>query len=118
MSGLLNAIPGLARHQSTASAPVKDFDLERACRLVDDATALLTNDYPAGALEWLRQNRPDVARYLKECERDLDAVLMAEDMAQLPKVLDRYVDAHRRAFKVFEARPPVIEVDRQGGLFQ
>ncbi len=113
---LLSAIPGLSRHQSEPVRPV--FDLDRAVRLIGEAQELLAGYYPAGALEWLRQMRPDVSAFLKQCERELDAAAAVEDMPVLSRALDRYVEAHRRAFAIYEAAvTPTIAVDEQGGLF-
>lgn len=121
MSGLLSNIPGLAAHQVqvpevTPEPARSDFDREAAFRLVSDAVSLLASFYPAGALEWLRENRPDVIRYLTEAEIALDMAILAEDITQFRVVLEEYVKYHRKAFKIYEERPPVVEV--QDDLFR
>lgn len=110
--GLLANIPGLAAHKGTP--PRVPFDRERACRLVGDAVSLLTSMYPSGALEWIEGNRPDVHKYLREAERDLDASVESEDSTAFAKALEIYVKRHQRAFEIYNERPPVVEV--QGEL--
>jgi len=112
-AGLLANIPGLAAH--AAAKPVVTFDRERAEQLVCDTVSLLSSIYPAGALEWLQQNRPDVDRYLKESEQELDQSIKAEDPIGFAKALELYTKRYQRAFEIFNARPPVEEV--QGELY-
>lgn len=110
--GLLANIPGLSAHK--AVVPATAFDRERAGRLVGDAVSLLSSLYPAGTLEWLKANRPDVYRYLVESEQDLDASIDAEDPGRFAKSLEIYVKRFQKAFDIFNERPPVMEV--QGEL--
>ena len=91
--------------------PIKsDFDQVRAMRLVADAVGLISSFYPDGALGWLRENRPDVMRYLTAAEIALDMAIVNENGPELTVALEKYVQYHQRAFKVFETRPPVAEV--------
>lgn len=113
--GLLANIPGLAAHAAKVPEPAATFDRERAERLVGDAVSLLTSLYPAGALEWIEQNRPDVHRYLQDSERDLDKSVEDEDPIGFAKALELYTKRYRRAFEIFAGRPPVMEV--QGELY-
>lgn len=110
--GLLANIPGLAAHKTVE--PVVAFDRERAERLICDAVSLLSSIYPAGALEWLEKNRPDVYRYLRESEQELDKSVTDEDAMGFAKALERYTKRSQKAFEIFAARPPVVEV--QGEL--
>jgi len=115
---LLQNIPGLSRHAPTIAphvAPV--FDLDRAFLLMRQALSLLESSYPAGAMEWLRIHRPDVITHLKERALQVDRAALAEDMPAVIAAVDLYREAHERAFKLYQARPPVIDVDQQGGLF-
>lgn len=112
MAGLLENIPGLAAHAATV--PPVLFDRERAVRLVADAVSLLASIYPAGCMEWLDSNRPDVHRYIREAERDLDAAVDAEDGLGFARALEVYFKRYQRAFEIYNERPPVVEV--QGDL--
>lgn len=109
---LLSAIPGLAKYQAS---PLP-FDREKAFRLLDDAVSLLSSYYPAGALEWLEDHKPDVVLQMKEAESDVNKSIVAENQVDFPGALERFIKLHREAFDVYSARPPVVE--RQGDLFQ
>ena len=114
MSGLISNIPGLAAHRVAVPVAASPFDRERAIRLTGDAVSLLSSYYPAGALEWLKENRPDVDRYLREAEQDLDESIEREDLPRFTKALEIYIKRHQRGFEIFNERPPVMEV--QGEL--
>ncbi len=115
---LLGNIPGLSRHAPVIAPPTPPgFDLERACSLMRQALSILENYYPAGAMEWLRVHRPEVVAHLKERALQVDRAVLAEDMPAVIAAVDVYREAHERAFKIYLARPPVIEVDPQGGGF-
>lgn len=120
-NNLLLAIPGLARHQVAPVAPVAPqvvtVDTERIWRLLQELQVFLGDLYPIGAAQWLAENRPDILGFFKQCEREMDAAIEAANLSLLVAVMGRYREAHGRAVKLFESRPPVIEVDRQGGLF-
>ncbi len=105
---LLENCPGLQAHQVEVPE-AKPFDREKAYRLVRDAVSLLGSYYPAGALEWLRENRPDVTRFLKETEAELDRAVLDGDMAAFARTLEVYTRSHQRAFRIYEERPPVVE---------
>lgn len=111
---LLSAIPGLAMHQVATPALVAPaFDRERASRLMRDAISLLNSFYPAGAMEWLRLNRPDVSKELEGTMADIDAAVLVEDLPAVTATLDKFVKYHRKAFSIFEGRPPVVEVQER-----
>lgn len=112
--GLLANIPGLAAHKVAVPEAAVAFDWERAARLVGDAVSLLSSTYPAGAMEWLAVNRPDVHRYIQEAEQALDGSVEREDSAAFAKALELYIKRHQRAFELYNERPPVMEV--QGEL--
>jgi hypothetical protein len=114
MSGL-SSLPGLAAHRIVPEEKIPVFDHEKAYRLISDAYSVLTSLYPAGGLEWLRENRIDVIEHLKSADARLDKAAAGEDLAAFTKALEHYTNSYRRAFDVFNARPPVIE--RQEGLF-
>lgn len=113
MNGLLGNIPGLAAHQIQIPTAKLPFDHEKAVRLVSDAVGLLNSFYPAGALEWIQVNRPDIPRYLKESEAALDQSIENGDQEAFAKALDLYTERHRRAFTIYNERPPVIEVQEE-----
>lgn len=106
MSGL-SSLPGLAAHRIVPEPPA--FDREKAGRLVSDAISLLESLYPAGGLEWLRKNRPDVVKHLKEIEVSLDKAIEDGDLEAFTKSLDLYTKAYKKAFEIYNARPPVID---------
>lgn len=115
---LLANIPGLARHEALAiplpmSVPPTRFDRAWADRLISAAVLDIDAAYRPGALEWVRENRPDVAAYLRDASLAVCEAVNAEDGPLVTAAVDRFVEAHRRAIKLFEARPPVIEVDAQ-----
>lgn len=106
--GLLDAIPGLAAHQSEPAGAEPEFDLELAYRLIKEAQGLVGSMYPDGALEWLRQNRPEVVKYLGDAGNEVDAAVLAGDMARFRRSLDLWAVAHRKAFAVYNERPGVM----------
>ena len=114
MSGLAEKIPGLAAHRiDVPKAPA--FDQAAASLLVGDAVSIISSLYPAGALEWLRENRPDVAKHLREAADSMDLAANGTNRAVLVVAIERWVEFHRKAFEIYLSRPPVI--DHQGGLF-
>jgi hypothetical protein len=113
MSGL-SALPGLDVHRIIPEDQSPAFDHEKAHRLVSDGYSLLASLYPAGALEWIEGNRPDISKHLKEFAANLDKAAEGDDVAAFHKALSVYVEGHKKAFRIYEARPPVIE--RQEGL--
>jgi hypothetical protein len=114
MSGL-SSLPGLAAHRIVPEEKKPAFNHEKAYRLVCDAVSLLASLYPAGALEWIKENRPDIEKCLKEYRQNLDVTSQGDDVGAFTKALGFFVEGHKKAFQVYEARPPVIE--RQEGLF-
>ena len=116
---LLANIPGLSRHDTPApplpmAIPPTRFDRLWADRLIENALADVSGCYPAGAMEWIRVNRPDIDTFLKEASLECCQAVLAEDGPRVTQACERFVAAHRRAFQVFEAaRVPVIDVDLQ-----
>jgi len=113
MSGLLGNIPGLAAHQIQIPTVNQPFDQEKAIRLVSDAISLLNSFYPAGAIEWIQVNRPDFSRYLKESEATLDQAVADGNQESFIKALEIYMNRHKRAFAIYNERPPVIDIQEE-----
>lgn len=116
MSGLADKIPGLTAHRidiPQKTAPV--FDQAAASLLVGDAVSIISSLYPAGALEWLRANRPDVSKHLREAADAMDVAANGTNRAALVLAIERWVEFHRKAFAIYQGRPPLI--DCQEGLF-
>jgi hypothetical protein len=105
----LSSLPGLAAHKITPEEKKPAFDHDKASRLVSEAISLLSSLYPTGGLDWLRENRPDIIRHLKEAEANLDAAAEAEDVSGFAKALDIYTRSYQKAFELYKARPPIIE---------
>lgn len=113
--GLAGRIPGLSKHRS-ASAPVPSVDLRPEIqRLLREAIAVVADGHPDNALQWLRDERPDVIAYMRKVEDEVDEAAIAQDIDQLRKVLRAYMEGYRRAFDLYKTRP--IQ-DVQGGLFK
>jgi hypothetical protein len=111
----LSSLPGLETHRIVPEEKTPAFDNERAVRLVSDAVSLLESLYPAGGLEWLRENRRDIIDHLKAAAERLDNAAAGEKLAEFTAALKHYTESYKRAFEVYNGRPPVIE--RQKGLF-
>lgn len=111
----LSSLPGLEAHRIVPEEKKPVFDHERAVRLVSDAVSLLESLYPQGGMEWLRENRRDVIDHLKAAEARLDKAAAGEELAEFTAALKHYTESYKRAFEVYNGRPPVIE--RQKGLF-
>ncbi len=109
---LLAAMPGLSKHETNIPKPV--FDIDRASKLLREGLVLVNSFYPPGAMEWLRENRPDVVKQLKQDWKDIDLAIKAEDMKAATLAAETCIKHHRKAFEIFEGRPPVIEI--QGDL--
>lgn len=111
---LSDRIKGLSQHKielpPPSPEPVAQFDQDKADHLLQDTCSLISSAYTAGALDWLQENRTDVCNFLKECETVVEAAYLSKDMSKLVQALAKYQGAYQRAFKLFEARPPVIEV--------
>jgi hypothetical protein len=107
-------IPGLAKHCTVkAVAPIPNR--EKAFAALKEAMLVLDAMYPAGALVWLRDFRPDVVAWLKECEAAVDAAVLSGDLMETKRMLTKYVTAHQRAFGLFTHRGPAV--DAQGEFF-
>jgi hypothetical protein len=112
---LLSAIPGLSAHEmKIPAAPIILFDRDKAVQILRDGISLINSFYPAGAMEWLRENRPDVIKQLKSDLLAIEQAISNEDHSKVSVTIELGIKHHRRAFELFELRPPVIEV--QGDL--
>lgn len=92
--------------------PVRSPD--RAMELMREALRKLEQFYPAGAMEWLREFRPELVENLRESQRLADAAISDGDLDASRRSLSVVVDEHRRAFDVFRSR---AAVDVMGDLF-
>jgi len=114
MSRFSRNIPAVRQFKASTVSDPSSFDREKAMQLLRDGMSLINSFYPAGALEWLRENRPDVMRHLKDDRRAINQAIQDEDYAAVVAVVETSIKHHRQAFAIYEARPPVIEV--QGDL--
>lgn len=114
MSGLLSAIPGLAAHEVVV--PVQDpapatFDIDLADNLLRDLNGRIGAAYPGeDCLPWLCLNRPEVWKALCDGENCVDREYLQQNMQGLEYEADRLWRMYEKAFAIFAARPPVIEV--------
>lgn len=92
------------------------FDAGKAHQLIKDVLSLIRSQCPAGAKEWLEENRPDLIRDLNEVGAAVDEAFEQEDSATLPLILKRWSEGHTQAFGIFNSRPPVI--NRQEPLYE
>lgn len=109
---LLAAMPGLAAHETAIPAPA--FDVDRAHQMLRDGLSLVNSFYPPGAMEWLRENWPDIPKQLKADWKAICQAIKAEDMPAVSAAAELCVKHHRKAFEIYAGRPPSIEV--QGDL--
>ena len=108
MSRFSKNIPAVRQFQTmVAPAP---FDRDRAIQVLRDGISLINSFYPAGAMEWLRDNRPDVIRQLKADFLAINSAIHEEDRLKVTVAVELCIKHHRRAFEIFAVRPPVIEV--------
>lgn len=105
-------IPAVRQFQA-ASAP-QPFDRDKAFQILRDGVSMINSFYPVGAMDWLRTNRPDVVKQLKADYRNIDQAIHNEDRTAVSVSVELCIKHHRKAFEIFEARPPVIDV--QGDL--
>lgn len=105
------SIPGLQKFKET---PAPLFDIDKAVKLLREGLVLVNSFYPPGAMEWLRENRPDIPKQLKADWKAIDQAINDEDMTAASVAAELCIKHHRKAFEIFEGRPPVIEV--QGDL--
>lgn len=117
--GLRDAIPGLKAHDIViAPVPlpvVVSFKNEAAFNIIRAAVLDVGGSFPAGSpWEWLKANRPDVITELRKAMYAMNEAYHAQDMAQVTAAADYFVRSHKKAWYLFECRPPVIE---QNDLF-
>jgi hypothetical protein len=111
MAGLLSAIPGLASHAVVVPETAPVFDICRADTLLYDLNGKVGAAYPgAECFPWLTANRPEVWTALCEGENDVDRAYLQQDMAALEPAIDRLWRMYQKAFGIYEARPPIVEV--------
>jgi len=116
--GLRAAIPGLKAHDTVIALPpvVVSFDNEAAINIIRVAVLDVGGSFPAGSpWEWLKDNRPDVIAELRKAMSGMNTAYHAQDMEQVKAAADYFVRSHKKAWKLFEERPPIIE--RQDDLF-
>lgn len=112
---LLAAIPGLSAHETSVPPPaLPPFDRDKALQLLRDGVSLINSFYPTGAMEWLREHRTDVITILNADYARIEQSILAEDRTKVAVSVELLIKHHRRAFEIYEARPPVIEI--QGDL--
>lgn len=92
------------------------FDQTKAQRMISDTSSMISTQCPSGAMNWLSTFRPDVFKQLNQAGKAVDHAYESENQPELVKRLSIWHRYHTRAFELFEARPPVIEV--QDNLFQ
>lgn len=110
----LDVVAAQLAETTSSSSLVAGFDQDKAQRLISDTYSLISTECPAGALTWIDSNRPNISFQLKRAEKAVYKAFETENLERLVKVLDAWKRYHLKAFAVFEARPPVIEV--QGDL--
>jgi hypothetical protein len=115
---LLAAMPGLAMHDTPVLPPpsvVVSFDAAMAQdtirRAITDVAASFPSPDPWG---WLLINRPDVISHLKKTGNDMNLAYLDQNLIAVREAADLYVRSHKKAWQIYETRPPVIEV--QGDL--
>jgi hypothetical protein len=96
----------------TSIFPV-EFDAEKAFQLLRDLNNTIGAEYPAGALEWLHENRPEVIISLLDMEKQVEAAYLAENMPELKRSVDLLKRSYTKAFKLFTEQPPIIEVQTE-----
>ena len=108
MGRFSKTIPAVRQFQ-TEAVPVP-FDRDKAFQLLRDGISLINSFYPAGAMEWLREHRPDVVKQLKVDFKNIEQCILDEERTKVAICVELCINHHRRAFEIFEARPPVIDV--------
>jgi hypothetical protein len=115
---LLSAMPGLALHD-TPRPPIPPvivvFDNAMAQQIIRQAITDVAMCFPApDPWGWLLDNRPEVISELKRVGNDMNVAYLALDMVAVSAAADVFVRFHKKAWQIYEQRPPVIEV--QGDL--
>jgi hypothetical protein len=90
------------------------FDKDRACDLIGDALKLIRSRYPAGAMEWLRQYRPETIKQIKAVEAEMDAAVLGGKHLSFPITLSEFINLHVQGFKAFT---DALASAKQPGLF-
>jgi hypothetical protein len=93
----------LSRYDLEPAQPVAllpDF-LRRAGDLMSAAAIYINGDYPPGAIEWLKLNRPDISSELGLKSAQVDAAFGAGDFAGFREAVDAWRRYHLRAWRVF-----------------
>lgn len=89
---------GLA--EITAMFPVQ-FDIAQADTLLRITTEFIGKEYPVGALEWLRKERPEVVKSLYDLENQVDTACLAKNMPELLVKIDLLKRSYQKAFGLF-----------------
>lgn len=117
--GLRDAIPGLKAHDTVVQVVdpvVVSFDNQAAINIIREAVLEVANGYPCGSpWEWLTQNRPDIITELRKSKGAMISAYQSEDQDGVKSAADFFVRSHKKAWKIFGERPPLIE--RQAALF-
>jgi len=113
---LLAAMPGLSVHAPKAPAPVVvAFDDAAAHDIVRQAVRDVAAAFPApDPWGWLAANRPEVIVELKRVGKAMGTAHLSLDIDTVKASAATFVQYHLKAWKIYELRPPVIEV--QGNL--
>ena len=90
---------------------VVEFDHDRAWQRINDARSSIASGFSVGAMEWL-QEQPKILGYLKSAEAAVDQAFLAANEDKLIQVLEKWVEAHKRAWEIYESRPPIIDTDQ------
>ncbi len=101
MGGLRDRIKGLERFRP--EIPEQQFESRQGYRLIREALARVSRAYPAGALEWARQHRPELAAAQRAALDDAEAAYAGEDVEGLRRALERFGRAMRELTAAFEA---------------
>ena len=91
---------------------MKQFDAAKAHQLIKDTISLTRSQCPEGAIEWLEDNRPDLAQCLDDAGAAINEAFDREDSLSLSLGLKAWSEKHYLAFGIFNCRPPVINMQK------
>lgn len=94
----------------TQEAKKVEFDQKKAQQQISDTYSRISSSCPPDAMVWLETNRKDVLDHLKKAEASVELAFQTENEADLAQWLDKWMKWSLAAWKVYESRPPVIEV--------
>lgn len=84
------------------------FNSDRAHHLVQHSQGRIGAEFKSEGWQWLQQNRPQVIQFIKAKEDGIEAFFTAEDEQGLTWELQVLEAAYKKAWKIYEERPPVI----------